>query len=141
MGAVVLEGVDEMATAVADFENTGDLATDLQTHLTGVIGILTPTKTSAAAGLRAESIHDEELAHDLRERIVWPRIDAFKKRMQQGQRDGQLSADADLDVALDLVFGPIYHRFAYHLGMPDQGQLRTLVAHALRALNSTPSTH
>lgn len=139
-GAVVLDAVDDRASAVAEFPNTGDLAADLQTHLTAVIGLLTPPKTSAGAGLIAEAIHDEELAHDLRERIIRPRIDAFNKRMQQAQQDGQLSADADLDVALDLIFGPIYHRFVYDLGMPNHDQLHKLVAHALRGVDPAFST-
>ncbi|WP_020578770.1 TetR/AcrR family transcriptional regulator [Actinopolymorpha alba] len=138
-GAVVLEAVDDMATTVAKFPDTGDLAADLRTQLTAVIGLFTPPKTSAVAGLIAEALYDDELAHDLRERVIRPRIDAFKRRMQQAQRDGQLAADADLDVALDLIYGPVYHRLVYHLGMPDPEQLHTLVAHALRAFSPAPS--
>lgn len=132
-GAVVLDAVDDAASAVAEHPDTGDLAADLRNQLTAVIGLLTPSSTSAAAGLIAEALQDDELAHDLRERLIRPRIDAFKRRMRQAQRDGQLAADADLDVALDLIYGPVYYRLVYQLGMPDPDQLNTLVAHALRA--------
>ncbi|MEU8301474.1 TetR/AcrR family transcriptional regulator [Micromonospora sp. NPDC048909] len=133
-GAVVLEAVNGVATTVADHPYTGDLAVDLRTQLTAVIALLTPSNTSAVVGLIAEALHDDELAQDLRERLIRPRISAFHKRMHQAQLDGQLAADADLDVAVDLVYGPLYHRLVFHLGMPDQEQLHTLVAHALRAL-------
>ncbi|MFI6265869.1 TetR/AcrR family transcriptional regulator [Micromonospora sp. NPDC051006] len=133
-GAVVLEAVNDVATTVAEHPYSGDLAADLRTQLTAVIALLTPSNTSAVVGLIAEALHDDELAQELRERLIRPRISAFNKRMHQAQLDGQLAADADLDVAVDLVYGPLYHRLVFHLGMPDQEQLHTLVAHALRAL-------
>jgi AcrR family transcriptional regulator len=132
-GAVVLDAVDDAVTAAAEHPDTGDLAADLHTQLTAVIGLLTPPDTSPAIGLIAEALHDNELAHDLRERLIRPRIDEFNARMRRAQADGQLAADADLDVALDLIYGPIYHRLVYHLGMPSSEQLHTLLAHALRA--------
>ncbi len=139
-GAVVLEAVVDVATAVAEHPNPGDLAADLHDQLTAVIGLLTPTKTSAVAGLIAEGLQDDELAHDLRERLIRPRIDEFKKRLRQAQRDGQLPSDADLDVALNLIYGPIYHRLVYHRGLPGPDELRTLVAHALRAFGPASTT-
>jgi AcrR family transcriptional regulator len=137
-GAVMLEAVDDAANAVAEHPNTGDLAADLREQLTAVIGLLTPTKTSAVAGLIAEGLHDEELANDLRERLIRPRIDEFKERLRQAQRAGQLPADADLDVALNLIYGPIYHRLVYHLGMPGPDELDALLTHALRAFGAVP---
>jgi len=138
-GAVVLEAVDDMA-AVAAHPNTGDLAADFHSQLTTVIDLLTPPKGSAAVGLIAEALQDADLAHDLRERLIRPRIASFEERMRQAQRDGQLAPDADLDVALGLIYGPIYHRLIFHLGMPDAEQLRTLIDHALRAFEPRPPT-
>ncbi|WP_084259235.1 TetR/AcrR family transcriptional regulator [Microtetraspora malaysiensis] len=133
-GAVILELIDEAATADAHHPDTGDLATDLRTQLTAVIGMLTPPHTSVFAGVIAEAQHDPALARDLRERLIEPRIAQFKDRMRRAQQQGQLSPDADLDVALDLLYGPLYHRLAFHLGMPDPAYLDTLIAHALHAL-------
>jgi len=138
-GAVVLEAVDGAATMVATHPDTGDLAADLCTQLTGVIDLLTPPSRSAAVGVIAEALQDDELAENLRERLIRPRIAKFEERMRQAQRDGQIALDADLDVAVNLIYGPIYHRLVLHLGMPDADQLRTLVAHALSAFR--PSTH
>lgn len=134
-GAVVLEAVNDVATTVAEHPNTGDLAADLHAQLTAVIAMLTPPTNSAVVGLIAEALHDEALAHDLREHLIRPRIIDFQERMRQAQLQGQLAADADLDVALDLLYGPLYHRLVFHLGLPDAEQLHTLIAHALRAFS------
>ncbi|GIF76425.1 TetR/AcrR family transcriptional regulator [Asanoa siamensis] len=139
-GAVMLDAVDERAKAVAAHPYTGDLATDLRNQLAAVVALLTPSDRSPVAGLIAEAMHDDELAHDLRERLIRPRIDSFDERLRQAQRDGQFPADADLDVALGLVYGPIYHRLVFHLGMPDAAQLDTLVTHALRAFVTKSGT-
>jgi AcrR family transcriptional regulator len=133
-GAVVLEAVDDMA-AVADHPNTRDVAADFHSQLTAVIDLLTPPSRSAVVGLIAEALQDDDLARDLRDRLIRPRIASFEERMRQAQRDGQLAPDADLDVALGLIYGPIYHRLIFHLGMPDAEQLRTHIEHALRAFD------
>lgn len=138
-GAVVLDAVDDMA-AVADYPDTGSLAADLHTQLTAVIDLLTSPENSAVTGLIAEALQDHELAHDLRERLIRPRIATFKERLRKAQLEGQLAPDADLDVALDLIYGPVYHRLVFHLGMPDPEQLETLIAHALRAFDPPQST-
>ncbi|OLT25806.1 TetR family transcriptional regulator [Nocardiopsis sp. CNR-923] len=140
-GAIVLELLDEIATTTADPPDTGDLAADLHTQLTEAIGILDPPHTSPAAGVISEALHDPELAHDLRERLIEPRIAQFKERMRRAQRQGLLDPDADLDVALDLLYGPLYHRLVFHLGMPDSSYLTTLITHALRALTPTRPQH
>lgn len=138
-GAVVLDAVDAVASTVVHHRGTGDLVADLQEQVTAVIDLLTPPSTSAVVGLIAEAFHDDEVAQGLRERLIRPRIDEFKERMRQAQRDGQFPADADLDVALDLVYGPLYHRLVFHLGMPDPDQLRSLLAHALAAFSPAPA--
>jgi AcrR family transcriptional regulator len=137
-GAVVLEALDETANVVADHVDTGDLAADLHTQLTAVIELFSQ-ENSAVIGLIAEALNDNDLARDLRERTIRPRIAAFQERLRKAQAKGQLPADADLDVALDLIYGPIYYRLVYHLGMPDPERLRTLIAHALRAFDA-PTT-
>ncbi|WP_207922631.1 TetR-like C-terminal domain-containing protein [Micromonospora sp. KC606] len=138
-GSVILDAVDDVATMVADYPDTGDLAADLHTQLTAVIDLLTPPDRSPVVGLIAEALHDPDLAQELRERLIRPRIAQFKERMRQAQLSGQVAADADLDLAVDLVYGPLYHRLVFHLGMPDARELKSLVAYALRALGPTSS--
>ncbi|MET7672753.1 TetR/AcrR family transcriptional regulator [Micromonospora zamorensis] len=134
-GAVVLELLDEAASVAVNPPDSGDLATDLHALLTEVIGLLTPAHSSPAIGLIGEALHDPDLARDLRERLIQPRITTFKERLRRAQEAGQLPPDADLDVALDLLYGPLYHRMALHLGMPDPSHLDSLIAHVLRALS------
>ncbi|MEK8227114.1 TetR-like C-terminal domain-containing protein [Oerskovia sp. M15] len=84
-GAVVLELLDQTATAAAAPPDTGDLAADLRTLLTEVIGMLTPPHTSPATGLIAEALQDPALGRELRERLIEPRIATFEQRLRRAQ--------------------------------------------------------
>jgi hypothetical protein len=54
--------------------------------------------------------------------------------MRSAQRAGEIPPDADLSVAVDLFYGTIYHRLAYHLDMPDHAEIGTRVDHVIAAL-------
>lgn len=133
-GSVVLEAIYEMGRQTANFPDTGDLQADLHTQLSAVIRLLTPPYRSALTGVIAEALNDPDLAAELRESLIRPYIAQFEDRLRRAQEQGQLHPDADLTVALDLVYGPIYHRLAFHLGLPEPSYLDTLIEHALRAL-------
>ncbi|MFC8734030.1 TetR/AcrR family transcriptional regulator [Luteimicrobium sp. NPDC057192] len=136
-GAIVLDLLDQAAAVGIDPPDTGDLAADLRSLLVEVIDILTPLDSSPAIGLLAESLHDCALSRQVHERLIRPRIATFEQRLRRAQEVGQLPPDVDLAVALDLLYGPIYHRLAVHLDMPDDDHLDALVAHTLRALGAS----
>jgi len=135
-GAILLEAIFDLADTAAKHHDTGDLARDMSDQLNGLVTILTPQETSPVAAVIAEAQRDPVLAAGLREQVVRPNIERFAERMRSAQRAGEIPDDADLDVAVDLFYGPIYHRFALHLGMPDDDEIRTRVDHVIAGLRS-----
>jgi hypothetical protein len=67
------------------------LFNDLHTQLTAVIDLLTSPENSAVTGLIAEALQDHELAHNLQERLIRPRITTFKERLRKARLEGQLA--------------------------------------------------
>lgn len=133
--AVVLEAIDE-ATATVEHPDTGDIAADLRAQLTALVALFnSPATGPALTGVIAEGLNDPDLARQLRERLILPRIDAFKERMRRAQQQGQVPAEADLEVAMDMIYGPVYHRLVFSLGLPDPRGVDRIVHHALRALD------
>jgi AcrR family transcriptional regulator len=111
-GAVVLDMWAPEVQQQLTFPNTGDLAADLKTQIKSVIDLSNdPTFGPSFRALVAEGQHDEALATQLLERIFRPRIEAAKERLRAGQEDGQLAAEVDLDLAIDLFYGGFYHRY------------------------------
>jgi AcrR family transcriptional regulator len=120
-GAVVLEAVHEAVSATTGFKDTGDLAADLRSQLTGVLGALRAPRTrSAFIGVLTEAQHDAGLAERLHRQWISPRIEQFRRRLEAARERGHLPPDADADILLDLLYGPVYHRLMVHLPLPDE---------------------
>ncbi len=138
-GAVLLDAISELADRQATFPDTGDLARDLTRQVTAVVAMYSPQDASPVAALVAEGQRDAALGDAIREQVVVPSIAAFDARLRAAQASGELPGDADLGVALDLVYGPLYHRLALRLGLPDERETRSRVDHALAALRAGPA--
>lgn len=139
-GAILLEAVFDAAASIAPHGDTGDLARDMTAQMMGIVALLTPQETSPVAAIIAEAQRDPAIAEALRDQVVTPNIEHFTERMRSAQRAGELPDDVDLDVALDLFYGPIYHRLTLHLGLPDEEQMRSRVDHVIAALRAVGTT-
>jgi AcrR family transcriptional regulator len=61
-------------------------------------------------GLISDLGVDLELARGFRERVLARRVGAVRELLQRGIERGELRRDLDLEIALDLLLGPIYYR-------------------------------
>ena len=104
-GAVVFDAVLDLGADDASLPDTGDLEADLKTALRATVAELNdPRVAPALRALRTAITHDPQLAATYAERIDNPRCEA---------REQRLSADlaGDLDVAVDLLWGPLLNRW------------------------------
>ncbi|GAA5195542.1 TetR/AcrR family transcriptional regulator [Microbacterium jejuense] len=136
-GTVLLDAVTELAGRTALFPDTGDFERDMNTQVNIVVGLYSPQDTSPVAALVAEGQLDAALAASIREQVIAPSIAGFEERMRSAQRVGELPGSADPAVALDLFYGPLYHRLALRLGLPDEEEIRVRIAHVMAALRAT----
>ena len=65
------------------------------------------------AGLVAAAQTDAEFADLYRQHFVQPRRDATRDLLIRARDRGEIDADTDLEVTLDLLYGPIYHRLLH----------------------------
>ncbi|WP_081620430.1 TetR/AcrR family transcriptional regulator [Nocardiopsis potens] len=136
-GAVVLEALDDAAAPAADFPDTGDLRADLLAQMEGLLRELlgAPRFGRALVGVIADTQHDAELARALKEVLFRPRAEDGRARLTKGREAGQIGPDADVDLALELLYGPVYYRLLLHQGdLHSSAELQVLVDHTLRAL-------
>jgi AcrR family transcriptional regulator len=66
-----------------------------------------------AAGLIAAAQTDPEFADLYRQHFVRPRRDATRDVLVRARDRGEIAADTDLEVTLDLLYGPVYHRLLH----------------------------
>lgn len=106
--AVLLEMVEEQAASVSD---RGDTRSRLVAFVAGAIRILTSTLMGRVMqGLVSDLATNPELALAFRERVVQHRVDELTRLLEQGVEQGDIRADAEIEIANELLFGPIYYR-------------------------------
>jgi AcrR family transcriptional regulator len=134
-GAVILEALVETA-GEATLPDTGDLRADLIVVLRAIVAELAdPALSATTRALTIETLGSDELAGQVRDRLLRPQMDAVKERLRAGQAAGQLRADVDLDLAVEALIGPPYHRWMLRTGPLTDTYADGVVEQALTGLS------
>jgi AcrR family transcriptional regulator len=100
-----------------DLPDTGDLEADLKNVLRAtVIELNNPRYSEPMRALAVEMLIDQRLADDYAERLDKPIRELKRRRLRSARNAGQLADDVDLDIAVDLVWGPLRNRWLYREG-------------------------
>ncbi|MDT0268634.1 TetR/AcrR family transcriptional regulator [Streptomyces sp. DSM 44915] len=125
------EGADGPAVALPD---TGDLGADLRLVLRATAEeFADPAFDRLIRALTTEIANDAVLAAEYQEKLAQPLEEAKKARLRSAQAAGQLAADADLDLFLDLLYAPLFQRWLHRAGPLTADYADALVDAALRA--------
>jgi AcrR family transcriptional regulator len=136
-GAVVLDAYLALVGAEQDLTvpDSGDLEADLRLVLgTTVNSLADPVFEQRYRALLTAIQDDPQLAAALLDRLLKPWLEATKQRLHAAQQAGQLRNDVDLDVAAELLYGPVYYRWLLRTGPISPEYVNALVAMTLRAL-------
>ena len=82
----------------------------------------------------AEAQSDAGLAEEYWRRLIGPRRDEARAICTHAGEHGLATAGAKLDLALDLLYGPIYHRLFHGHAPLDEPFLRAVVDSAVSVL-------
>jgi AcrR family transcriptional regulator len=119
----------------AALPDTGDLAADMKLVLRATVAELNePRYDLPMRALHTEIVHDPALAADYAKRLDGPMRELKKERLRAAQRAGEVAGDIDLDVAVDLLFGPILNRWLQRTGPLTAEYADRVVETALRGL-------
>jgi AcrR family transcriptional regulator len=119
----------------AALPDSGDLEADLKTVLRATIEELNdPRYDEPMRALNTEITHDPALAALYVERLDAPMKELKKQRLRSAQRAGQLAENLDLDVAVDLLWGPLLNRWLQRSGPLTPGYADSIVETALNGL-------
>ncbi|MDX3657712.1 TetR/AcrR family transcriptional regulator [Streptomyces sp. ID05-26A] len=123
---------DGEAAALPD---TGDLAADLKLVLAATVDELNnPRFDQAMRALHTEIVLDQALAAEYATRLDNPMREIKKARLRAAQEAGQLAEGVDLEVAVDLVWGPILNRWLHRTTPLTSEYAHQVVDTALRGL-------
>jgi AcrR family transcriptional regulator len=118
-----------------ELPDTGDLAVDLKLVLAATVAELSdPRYAGPMRALSVEILVDDDLAAQYRERLDEPVREMKKRRLRAAQEAGQLDPEVDLDLAADLIWGPVQRRWLFRDGPLTTAFTDALVDAALAGL-------
>lgn len=133
--AVVIEAFRESVATELPLLDTGSLRDDLRAQVRNFARVLSGrgAKMMRAVIVAAQSDPDVAVAY----RTFWsdPRRALARTMLKRKQQRGQLRKDADLDLLLDALYGPLYYRFLVKNEPPSQKYAEALVDLVLRGLS------
>ena len=134
----------EWAAARPAASETGSLRTDLLSLLRPWVRLIGKRPYGRViAALITEAQTDPAFAEQYREGFVEPRRAQARPILLRAIERGELPATTDVELALDLLYGPVYHRLLHGHAPLNERFLRDLVDTVLAGLATTdgrPST-
>ncbi|MFD7429357.1 TetR/AcrR family transcriptional regulator [Streptomyces sp. NPDC059818] len=135
--AVLLEAFTEALVQGNPPTDTDDIAADLRTHVNGAVAVLSvPPFGPAYAGILSEIHHDDELAETVRTQLIEPRFEEVVTRLRVAQERGRIPPGADLRLAVEMLYGPVYYRHLLRKPMQDPEAVAALVDRVLRSMGA-----
>jgi AcrR family transcriptional regulator len=107
--AVMLEAMREAVAQELPFPDTGDLRQDVTLQLRNFLTLLTGPRRCAIKAFVAAAQTDPEVSETFGSVWVSPRRQYAKKCLEK-YRGVSLRDDVDLDLVLDMLYGPLYYR-------------------------------
>ncbi|WOI59655.1 TetR/AcrR family transcriptional regulator [Streptomyces fradiae] len=119
----------------AGLPDTGDLAADLKAVLRATVDELNDPRFEAPTrALTAEGVIDPELGARFVERLLEPQLRLYVRRLAAARDAGLLRPGADLRVAVELLVGPLTHRWLMRTRPLTHAYADELVDHVLQGI-------
>lgn len=132
-GAMLAEAMGRHARAVVPPRDSGSFDADLTEFITASFrGLEDPGAARGLRELAAAAQHDEHVAAALGD-FTAQRRGALRALLERGRDDGRLSASANLDTLVDLVYGFLWYRLLIGNAPLDANAARDLTAHLIAA--------
>lgn len=130
---LVVEAIGRIVRAVPD-PDTGVTRGDLMALMRSTLRMYADPATSALlSGLVAAMARSEPIARAVRTGFVGMRREALRRVLRRAVERGELGPDTDLELALDLLSGPLLYRYLISGEEVDERLAQGVVDAVLRA--------
>ncbi len=128
----------EWTTAAPVPRDTGSLRSDLIELLSPWVRLVSAQPYGRViAALLAETRTDPVFAAEYQRRVVQPRRDQAREIYGRAIERGEVPADLDVEIALDLIYGPLYLRLLQGHAPLDDGFVQAAIGLALNGIAAT----
>ncbi len=137
--AVVMDGFLSIVSSEVPFPHTGHAREDIRIHMRRLSEAFSGNLGRTVAALIAEGQADPELAEALRSRWLSVRRTEAREILELGIERSELREDLDPEVAVDVLYGPIYYRMLVGHAPLDEDFADTLADHVFAGLRAQDS--
>jgi AcrR family transcriptional regulator len=109
--AIVLEAILAETSPIIPYRECASPLESLRDQMRAFARFLNGRYGRLLMGVVAEGVLDEEVGRSYREHWVKPRRDDARILLGRAIEAGELPRGADIETALDALFGPLYYRF------------------------------
>jgi len=134
---LVAEAIERIIRAIP-IPDTGSTQGDLMVLMRGALGMYQePQSAALLSGLVAAMARSPRIAEAARSGFLATRRDALRRVLERGVARGDLRDGLDLELAIDLLNGPLFYRLVVTGGRIDERVARDVVDVVLRGLAPT----
>ncbi|WP_419394110.1 TetR/AcrR family transcriptional regulator [Cytobacillus praedii] len=134
--AVVMDGFLYAASERLSVPDTGSAYNDIQIHATNLTRFLTSKEGTIIKQLLGEGQFDSGLADAYRDRYFRPRRLEARSLLEKGIDRGELKKNLNIDICIDLIYGPIFYRLLVTGQTLDEPYVQQLVLNAFEGIRS-----
>lgn len=133
---MVIDALLKIGVKLVDVDNTGSLYGDIHTYVSRTIDLLRrPLARKILPDLYAELTRQTDLAKQLKDKVHTPKQKIAKTILERAVERGELSKNFDMELALDMMIGPLYWRLIVSQSDVDATFADQFTAALLRAWN------
>jgi AcrR family transcriptional regulator len=137
-GAMLAEAMTRQARAVVPPHDSGSFGADLEEFVRASFrGLADPGTARSLRDLASAAQHDDHVAQALGDFTAQRRA-ALRALLERGCEQGRISARANLDTLVDLMYGFLWYRLLIPHASLDERAASDLTAHLMAAGNMDP---
>lgn len=136
--AVVMDGFLSAAMSRLPIPDTGSVMDDMVIQASNLANFLSSKEGKVITELIAEGQSDLKLAEEYRLRYFNPRRLDSLRILERGIQRGELKKDLDLELCIDLIYGPLFYRLLVTGEKIDEAFMRILISYAFGGIQAAP---
>lgn len=130
---LILEAFANHAADLVPTPDRGSLREDLEVFIAAGFKRLSRDYGAIMRGLMADAVLDPDFNKILREAFIFKRRAATRIILERGVQRGEVAKNADLELMIDMLFGPVWFRLLVQHAKLDAGFARQLVGAVIGA--------
>lgn len=132
--AILIEAFREAVAQELPFPNVGSLDEDVRSQLQRFAAMLTGRRGRIFAAFLAAAQTDPEAAEAFRTMWIGPRRAEAKRALERHRESRELDPGIDLDLAIDMMYAPLYYRALTGYGALSKRYVDALASAVLHGL-------